>query len=118
MREAFDRRCVMTENSRRRLFLRAIAPLAIALGIYLLTYGLMLDGKVYHMIGVDSKAGVNLFETEPTYRLRGVARLLLPAHELDRVVRRDYWIAIEKKNGVKWEAPISRPNKPMTSPAA
>jgi hypothetical protein len=76
---------------------------------YLLACGTLLKGKVYVSIGTAPPIGQNIFAIEPCYRspAASAARLLEPAHRLDRIIRSDYWRTIENSNGQKWKNPSS-----------
>lgn len=73
-------------------------------------YPLLLAGKQYRLMRVDAATGRNVFEIEPSYRLEGrvVAAACRPFHEVDRMIRRDYWMTIEKPSGQAWRNPVPR----------
>ena len=83
------------------------AAIVLPLWLYLGSYCLLLERKIYYQTGVDPATGQNLFEIEPRYRLSEpwVEPAMRPAHWIDRHVRYDYWTTIKGTDGRKWKNP-------------
>src|SRR4051794_10282256 len=77
------------------------ALIAAVIGLYFGVYFLLLERKMYHLIGNDPATGQNILHIEPTYRVASetVASALRPAHWVDRQGRREYWKTIEHSSG-------------------
>lgn len=87
-----------------RMF-RLCAIAAMLPALYLGSFYLLLERKLYYPTGVDAKTGQNLFDIGPQYRVSGIEFAMRPALWIDRHVRSDYWTTIEKSNGMKWKNP-------------
>lgn len=84
---------------------RLCAVVAMLPALYLGSFYLLLERKLYNPTGVDATPGQNLFDCVPQYRVSGIESAMRPALWIDRHVRSDYWTTIEKSNGMKWKNP-------------
>lgn len=81
--------------------------------VYFGLYAVLLERKVYRPTGVWPSTGQNLFAIEPNYRIEhaGLRATLIPAHQLDRAVRREFWTTIETSGGIRWKNPTANIEK-------
>ncbi|MFN0054263.1 MAG: hypothetical protein ACKV0T_18970 [Planctomycetales bacterium] len=86
--------------------------MALAIGLYLGAYFLLLERKVYRPAGIDLKSGQNQFEILPGYRTAAswVGIALFPAHRIDRQLRSEFWMTIENSRGTNWKNSVSPEN--------